>query len=221
MSTTTTAPSKKRASSSSSSTPENDSLALTKSIINIKKQQESFEKSVNECKKLIEDHLEDLELKTTAKRKAMVELDEDYESKKKTKRIELDQEIRAYGYQEALKIIKEHKEVAISEADLAKLNKELQELKQNRATEMAEVLRQEKEKYEKEMKTFQTTSDLRHQTEVATQAATIKQLQNHIQVLEKQTQSLQQDIEKQRELTKNVAESSRPQYYPVSSGNRN
>lgn len=168
--------------------------------------------------------MEDLELKTTAKRKAMVELDEDYESKKKTKRIELDQEIRAYGYQEALKIIKEHKEVAISEADLAKLNKELQELqelKQNRATEMAEVLRQEKEKYEKEMKTFQTTSDLRHQTEVDTQAATIKQLQNHIQVLEKQTQSLQQDIEKQRELTKNVAESSRPQYYPVSSGNRN
>jgi hypothetical protein len=190
-----------------------DNLALTKSILGIKKQQDSFEKSVTELKKIIEEQLGDLELKTNAKRKQMDELDEEFELRKKSRKIELDQDLKAYGYSEAIKLIQDKKEVTIALDDLNKLKSELDLHKRDHSQQLADVSKIEREKYERELQIFKTTSDLQHKTEVAKMTSQVQQLQDHIKVLDKQIQSLQQDVEKQRELTRDVANASKPQYY--------
>ena len=189
----------------------NDQVALIKAVGTIKKSIDTFEKSVEECKKLVEEKLEDLELHTSLKRKAIDELEQEYEQKKKSRRIDLEQDIRAFGYTEALKILKERKESPIPEEDLAKLKAELQSIKQDHQNVLNETIAQEKAKHQKEMKHFTETSDLRHQTEMAKREALIHQLQDHIKVLETTIVSQKEDIDKQRELTKSVAESARPQ----------
>lgn len=197
-----------------------DSLALTKAIIAIKKQQESFEKAAMDCRKLVDEHFSDLELKTSAKRKAMEELDEQFEQTKRSKKIDLDNVLKEYGYSEAVKTLQARSEVPISSADLAKLKTDLEFYKKDHSQQLAEVAKSEKDKYEKEMKNYQTVSDLKHQTDLAQKESSIKQLKDHIAVLDNQIKSLQQDVDKQRELTKSVSEASRPQYYPSPSSGR-
>jgi hypothetical protein len=199
----------KKAASAAGKDP--DGYALTNSIVKISKQMETFPKVVAECKELIEGQLQDIELRTNMKRKAMDALDEEFEQRKKSRRIDLEQDLRAYGYAEALKVIKEHKQTPVPDDELAKLKAELDLLRQDNQQKMDQLLAQERSRYEKDMKTFQITSDLRHETEVAKMEASVKQLQDHIKVLENTIASQKQDIDKQRELTRSVAESARPQ----------
>lgn len=189
-----------------------DTLALTKAIVTIQKNQVSFAKSVDDAKHLIEEYLQDLELRASEKRDEMKKLDAMYEEERRSKKIRIDQDLQAYGYAEALKVLAERKEVAISQDELTRLKNELETMKRDKAKEVAELVRVEREKHESALKTFQTTNDLKHAAEIATQTASNKQLQGHIAVLEKQIQSLQDDVNKQRQLTKDVAESARPQY---------
>ena len=79
----------------------------------------------------------------------------------------------------------------------------------------------EQEKYERERKTFEKTLGLEHDAIMAKQEAKITQLNDHIKVLETTIVALKADIEAQRNLTKAVAESSRPQQPVYVSGGNN
>lgn len=208
-------------SGSSTTNTSQDTLALTRSINTITKNMQSFEKSVGECKQLIEEGLTDLEIRTTLKRKAMGELDEEYEHKKKSRKIDLEQDLRAHGFEEAVRILKEQKFTAIQDDELHKLKTELAEIKAEGKTQLESALNAERQRFQRDMEVFKTTSSLQNQTEVAKLTANVEKLQDHIKVLENTINAQKNDIDKQRELTKQVAESARPQpaFYPNNKNN--
>lgn len=212
-SSSSSAPSRSRA--GNKATADNDELGLKKSILKIIQNQETFAKSVAECKSLIDEQLSDLELKTTAKRKAMSDLDEEFNQNQKSRKLDLEHDLRLHGYNAAVKLIKERKEVPIAEEELAKLKAELELLKRDHTTQIQTIAKEARAQYEKELAAYQLTSDLKHQAEIARNESKILQLTDHVKVLDAQIANQKSDLDKQMKLTESVAKSAQPQYYPA------
>lgn len=181
-------------------------------MLSLSKSQVAFTKSVDDCKGLIENTFQDIDVQLSRKRKEIDELDQEFRQSKRAKTIDLEQEMKAFGREQALKILAENKEKAVTMAEWDKLQHELATLRQDQSAALAQVVNQERAKYEKELQLYKTTSDLKHTSEVATQNASIEQLRNHIDILEKQIKTLQGELANARELTRQVAESNRPVY---------
>lgn len=202
----------KRGKAASAAAPSHDPDAIAKAMNGLSKSQVAFTKSVEDCKGLIENTFQDIDVQLSRKRKEIEELDQEFRQSKRAKTIDLEQEMKAFGREQALKILADNKEKAVSMAEWDKLQHELATLRQDQSAALAQVANQERAKYEKELQLYKTTSDLKHTSEVATQNASIEQLRNHIDILEKQIKTLQGELANARELTRQVAESSRPVY---------
>lgn len=192
-----------------------DPLALAKAVHTIVQKQDAFNKSVEDCSKLIHDGLSNLEMEATSKRRKIDELNVQYEQTKRTRVIELEQDLQEHGYKKALELLAQRKEIAVSEEKWNQVLTRGDELAETVKTIEQTTLARCQKEHAKALQDQQERLTLKHQAEIADHVANSKQLKNHISVLEKQVGTLQQDIEKQRQLTKDVAESARPQYHSL------
>lgn len=197
------------------------SWELTKAINAVAKVQAAFNPAVEDCKKLVADTFQDLEQRVAHKRKEMDLLDEDYEMKKKSRKLQLEHELNAFGLEEATKLIEAQKKKVVAEDEYAKTLKEIAELRKDQEMTKAQILQAEKEKYSKELEIFKTTTLLEHKSALAEVNAKNEQHNEHIKVLKERIVAQQSEIDKQRELTKHVsATHATPQpYYPPPQNN--
>ena len=113
-------------------TTEKYNLQLAKAIQSITKQQAGFEKSVEKCQELITERFNDIEMKLTAKKKELEELEKQYEQQEKYKKLEVDLEVKEHGYQHALKMLTGRNEVPVNEEEFKHLQESLTTLKLNK-----------------------------------------------------------------------------------------
>jgi chromosome segregation ATPase len=196
---------------SKTATKSSDPIQLTKAINSLMKTQDTFGKNLDALSTLITDQLGDIELRLANKQKALDELKEEYDRQLKNRKIEVDQAIKVYGYEEALKILADRKEVPVDAADYQELKAEVETLKQEMKEAVDSAVKKERERAERELSRELKTQMLENDAKQAEASAQLSQKQKEVEVLEKQIKSLQSDLEKQRELTRSVAEAARPQ----------
>jgi hypothetical protein len=196
---------RKRARTSASTSDENPKLQLAQAINAIKKNQESFKKSVDSWTTVNDDIFTNLELKLQAKTKELEQLEVDYTNKKRQKKIEIDAEVRESGYAAVQKILEDRKEVAVPIEKWNALNKNYEELKSSHTKNLQDAVSEERARNEKDMKALKKQSDLEHATIMAQSNAKIDQQAQQLKVLEATIQSLKQDIDAQRNLTREIA----------------
>ena len=208
---------KKRAATSSSSTKD-DMLNLTKSVNSLKKTQETFGKSVENMNQLLRDYFEDLELRIATKKRERQDLEEEYARLTKSAKIEIDQDLKAYGYDAAKKILSERKEVPICAEELKKLQEDLRVARSELKAAVDEAVKAANERSSRHLAHELKTRELEYSAKSANTDAALKQKDSEISVLQRTISDLRSEIEKQRALTEAVASASRPQYVPVASG---
>jgi hypothetical protein len=180
---------------------ENVAVQLTKSIQNIGKQQDGFKKAVDQFNELFTD----VELRIQAKQKELTNLDEHFLREKKNKEIDLSQSIRQFGYDEAVRILAERKQQAVSMEEFSKLQKDYANLVSGQDRAVAEAVAKEEETSRRNLEHAMHTAKLEYEMKQAKESAENKQLQQQIQILNNQVDSLRGEIEAQRVLTKDVA----------------
>jgi hypothetical protein len=180
---------------------------LTKAVQQMNQRQEAFLNGVEAFKSISND----LEMRFSSKRKQLEDLDEEYEQHQKTKKFELEQAIREEGYKHAIQILSERDEEPIAKTSLTKLKQDFELLQKQKSQEIAAAAESEKAKYIADKKQLEEMSRLKHEAENAKHVAELEQYKMHIKVLQEQIADLKKDADKQRDLTKSLAEASRPQ----------
>lgn len=187
--------------------PEDPQYALAKAVQQMNQKQEAFLAGVEALRGLSTD----MELRYASKRKQLEEVDEELLQKQKTRRFELELALKEEGYQRAVQILKDRGELALPTKDWTQLREEHEVLKRDKAKEVLAVVTSEREKWLLEKKQLEEMSKLRHDAENAKHVAELEQFKTHIKVLQEQIKDLKSDADKQRDLTRSLAEASRPQ----------
>lgn len=215
-----TTESKKRSSKAMSSSENDDMLNLTKAVISLKKTQETFMKSVDSMDQMLKNHFEDLDLRIKSKERECQELQEQVERAKKSAKIDIDQDVRAHGYEAAKRLLAERKEVPIVADELKKLQDDLRSARTELAKTVEEAVKAANDKAARHLGHELKTRELEYAAKSANTDAALKQKDSEINVLKTTIADLRSEIEKQRTLTSEVASSLRPQYVPSASSDR-
>lgn len=219
-------PNRKRNSSSTSELKTEDlscgeavALDLKRALLKIGKAQEEFTKAVQHYSELerdvelrINNTKKQLEEQHTIRTRAMEDLDGEFERQKKRKRIDLEHDIRQHGMEQVKILLEEHRQIALPRDDYQSMIAELETLRRlkQEGANAAEAAAQEK--YKVELKTKIESLQLRHAAELASVNARADQQQNQIKLLEDMLVTYRADLDKSRELTKEIAyaQNSRP-----------
>lgn len=185
-------------------------LLLATAITSLTTKQEAFIKAVETMKQLEADTLTNLDLEINTKKLELENLEKDFKRKQKDGQIETDQFLNEYSYEAACKILKEHNEEPINSEKLKTLHNDLDKYKTGHEEELEKLKNKEREKAQKSLKAALTNNELKHKAEVAEMAASVNQQKKEIQSLENTIKNLQNELSQQRQLTKDVAEASRP-----------
>lgn len=206
---------------------------MTRAIHNISKQQESFKKAVDQW----HDIEKEIELRITAtkkrmddqesmRNKEMQELEGEVERQRKRKRIDMEQDIREFGMDQVKKLLAERKQISIAADEYEQLKKEVEILRKQKDDAVAQAVHECLDKAKAELSSRTESLQLRHSAELAGVNARADQGKNQIKVLEDTIGALRNELDRQRELTREIAyaQSSRPNPYsgpPPSAGNSN
>ena len=187
-------------------------LELPRAIKGVQKTQEGFMKAVAAVETLIQDVFEGLEMKLERKQRELSELDADFIRKKNANRIAVDQDLAAYGYEGALKILSQRGEKAVNAVEDEKLKSERETLSHRYQQSEQEAVEAEKQRGHRHLQQMLETTKLQQEAAVAKVEAQLEQKDREIAVLRETITGLKEDLEKQRQLTKSVADAARPQY---------
>lgn len=202
----------RRSTSVASTSTNNVSLALTKALNGVRKAEDGFEKSVSKLSELLTETFSDFETRLEAKQKELSQLKLHYEQEEKNKKIEVDQNVRAYSYEAAKEILTERNEVAVREEDYKQLRDDYAELRSTKEQEIRDSVTAERKRNERHIEALKRTFELQKQAEVAQVQARLETQIQHIEVLKDTINNLKNDLEKQRELTKDVAQAASKQH---------
>lgn len=192
-------------------------MSLTKAIQSVTKNQDSFSKSVTKLSQLLEETLSDLETKLSQKNKEIEELSLKYQQEEKNRKIEVDQQIKEYGYESVKSLLAERKEISVREDEYKKLMDDFTQLKASKEKEIKDTILHERKKNEQYNENLKKTLELQKQAEVAQVQARLETQTQHIEVLKSTIKDLKSDLDEQRKLTKDVAQASvkqMPMFYP-------
>lgn len=193
----------------SSNSHNNARLTLAKNIQTLVSKQDAFAKALETLQTFTSDTLQNLDLEIEAKRQDLEDLAKEMKNKEIDGKITCDQMLKEYRHEGALKILDEHKEIAISKEKYDSLCNELDEMRKKDKSEVTNALEEMRASHKKEMSATINCLELKHKAEVAELSAGIKQRDNQIQTLENMLQNLKEEIAAQRKLTQSVAESSK------------
>ncbi len=182
-----------------------DSIKLAKSINALIKTQDKFAKDSTALQTLISDGFAEIELRITKKRKEFEELEERFKHELASKKIELDQTLKAHGYDQAVRILSARDEMPVEKDVYDTLKTRVQALEVEMKQAVDDAIKREREKAKKSLVVQLNTKDLKNAADRAQAEAELKQKEKEVTVLEKQIRCLQEDLEKQRKLTEAVA----------------
>lgn len=188
---------------------DSDTLAFAKAINNLTETQEEFKKALEILDSLKADTLRDIQLELKAKRDELDRLDKEFQIKKKDLEIQVEQELKEFGYEKALELIGENNEVAVEEDEYNSLVESVDTLKEELQAELTKKVQEAQAEGKKALNAAISTNNLVHKAEVATLTAQVEQLTKERKMYETTISNLQADITAQRELTRQVAEASK------------
>jgi len=128
-------------------------------------------------------------------------------NKYETERIETEQKLDEFKHEEALKILEEYDEDAISSSDLKHLKEEIEDLKDSFDEKVEKEVAHAKEQARKEYQYKTTEQELKHKAEIADYTAENKMLNKEIESLKDALHNMRQEVAAQRMLCKDIAES--------------
>ena len=181
-------------------------LRLAESISNFSKKQGSFLEAYDDLKLYQEDIFKDLDLQIDTKQLELNELSKKYKNMDTDLKIECDQRIKEYRYDEAVRILSEKDEIPIQASELESLRDELDLLKSDFDIRVEDGLASEKKSSAKAMSMAIVNSNLKHAAEIAEIKALSVQKANEVDVLYKSIENLKFEIAEQRKQTQSVAE---------------
>ncbi len=185
-------------------------LAIVKATQGVTKGQSIFVAAVAKWTDTYEGLMLDLDTRIASKKRQFDDIDLQYEQSNKARKIEVDHDVKEYGYSAACDILERRGEVPISRAELDKLRANLAAAETQRVQEVKAVAQHEKETAKRSHGYMERQLKLQNDVQNAALVASNKQHEQHITVLKAQIQSQQSEIAKQRELTASVADASRP-----------
>lgn len=194
---------------SSSTAPSSERLQLAQSISKISSAQEAFTRAVDNLKEFNEEMLKNLDLQIDTKREELKRLETEFNNNMKDAQIRADQELKEFKYTRAVEILKESGQVPINSEDLGTLRRRVSEADSTLQSELERLRKEEKASAEAAMRAALTNMDLKHKFDVAKLTAENEQRVNDIENFKNTIAVLQKEITAQRELTRQVAESSR------------
>jgi pterin-4a-carbinolamine dehydratase len=124
---------------------------------------------------------------------------------------EMNREFQQDEYDRALDVLEKKKEVAISEEHYDDISNELKDLKKNQDEHEKKIVKTEEQKWRGLMTNSMKTKDLEFAASSAQMKAEIEQKGKEIDVLHDTIDSLKEEIQEQRKLTKSVAEAGQKQ----------
>lgn len=187
--------------------PKNDRLLLANAISSINARGDAFIKAIDDFKTLKEDLNQTLENEFQVKKRQREELDGEYEQVKRSKKIELDQDLREHGYQAALKLLADKKQVPIDDSELTALRARIKELEAKNASELKDAITDERTKAAKHLEYEKKTMSLQHEKEVATITSNLESLKQQLLAAREENKEGQRRLERQIVLTEKVADS--------------
>lgn len=203
-------PSRSRKSTSeTSSTNDDQAYQIIKHVQELMKKIVGFETKFQQCKEFVGTYLGDFEDKINYKKRKVAEMDEDYKLQQKQKEIELRNHINEQGYQFAVEILASRtpKEIPVQETMLNSLREQIKQLQGDMKKQISDEVAKHKELLEKEYKHREETSRLQQESQSASMKAQADALNHHIDVLKESLASAKEEINKQRELTKEISTS--------------
>lgn len=195
-------------------------VEFPKAVTSLKKYQEYFVKGVETCRLLIESQIEENLLKINHQSsqidqleqsylKKTKDMEEDFQRQSKARRIDLEQELKSFGYGKAKDILAERDEIAIEVVKLNQLKAQLQEAQRDHKEELESAVRREKERAQRHLASFEKTTKLQQEAAVAKVQAQLEQKDEQIKVLERTIRDQKEEMVAARELVGRVADSQR------------
>lgn len=195
----------KAATTSSSETANLASLELQKTIHKFATVQEEFVKVANNLSQFSSESLFALDAEIVSRKRNLQDLDEETNARKKRRMIDVDNDILKYKRDACVKYLEEHGEVAINRKEL----EDLRTVKQRAEEDAEKRVAREKEKSKRAVSEAIKSNNMEHKAHVAELTATVKQQQKEIASLQNMNDTLKDEVEKQRMLTRSVAEAAR------------
>ena len=214
--------SRRRTTTTRAATPQDAVLAFTKAIQGVSKSQDGFTKAVENLESLVSETFEGIELKLAAKQKELTDLEERFSHDERSKKLEVDLNVKEHEYDAATRILEARGEVAVPTITYDELKRMFEELKATRDKEVEIAVKREQDRNNKHVAVLKQTLELKNQAEVAKVEAKLEAQVMQIQVLEKTIDRATNDLNEQRKLTKDVAMASSkqvPMYVPQTKGN--
>lgn len=180
-------------------------IALTKAIQGITKAQDGFTKSVEQLNALVSDTFNDLELKLKTKQNELSQLEDKYVEEERSRKLEVDLNIKEHGYSVAQDILADRGEQAVPIVTYEELKRMYEELKQSHDADIENAVKREHDRNNALTSTLKKTLELQNVAEVAKVQAQLEAQVKQIQVLESTIERITHDLDEQRKLTKEVA----------------
>lgn len=205
------APAKKRKTVGTSVAPveSNERVEFRKVCQELARTRQGFVDAVEWCKAFEEESMENLNMLITEKKAQLAELTAQFEVEKKNSQIKLAQEIAEHKLQAALAILTARGEVALPKTELEELRQRCATAAQHLEAELGRVRDAEKASGHAQLGAALKARDLEHKAESAALTAKVAQQEHEIQSLQAQLQNYVLQLDKQRELTKSVADAGR------------
>lgn len=192
-------------SSGSSASGADFPIELAKAIDRLCKNQIDFGKYVQQIDVLIKDVFAEIDVRQRVKRRELEDLNSEFERMKRDKRIQLEQDFKQWGMEQAVKFLLEKGQIPVSKDDQNKLLHEVENLKATRDELVQKAMDEATRRFEQELERTKTTLELKHKAEVIAKEAQINQLNKHVEVLERVIRDLKNDVDQQRTLTAQVS----------------
>jgi chromosome segregation ATPase len=203
-----TAPKRATAASKVSAQPDphNDRLVLAAALTNITNRGDAFANALQEFERVRKSLSESLENEVQTKKRMRDELDTDYEQAKRAKQINLDQDIAQHGYQAALRLLAERKEVPILEQELFNLRKRIQELEAKDQAEMKKAIDEVKADAARVAVFEKRALTLQHEKEIASLTSNADSLQKQLAAAKDEIAKAEKRLDDTRALCQKIAE---------------
>lgn len=183
-------------------------LELAKAISNLSSKADGFVKAVESFQQFNADKLTQLDLDIASRKAELQDIRDRIAYDIKNGKIEVDQTLKEYKREGAVRILTELNEVVVVEDKWNQMNEELKTLRAGHENAVNEIRKEEASKKAEAIAQITKNHELKNKAELAELVALNKQQEREIASLRATIQELRADITAQRNLTREVAEAS-------------
>ena len=192
-------------------------LQFAKSLALMAKKQDEFTRSVEQFNDLQKDAQMRIQELSRRLDDGQIELEKsertrlkDIELNCERRKMELETKLIGYELDQAKKVLKDRKQIAIPQEQYEELIASLDSLQSNKNNILAEAEQKAQEKYKEKLNAQMEAMKYKNEAEVAKVTAKMGEQAEHIVHLKDTITALLTDLEQQRNLTRDVAGSQRP-----------